>query len=279
MGISPNCAAVFYRLRGFYSFLGQCGEYPLGSIVSLEICRATAAKHATGIAQVRQAVWPDDDTADSSALDEAILDALQDSNRVTYVAVEDDRVVGFADGFLTISAEGVPRWEVDLLAVHPEFRERKIGQKLVTASVEAGQEMGAKQGRALVQFENYASQQTFARCGFDTDSSECILFVSSGSAANFFTPQQANDRLKTADIPPDVHLISVRTLYYRGLWLEGELSFDAFDATQAIREHYRWDIAGAVIPVTEQAAVQAARSAGYKKMDRYWWWRYDYSRQ
>jgi hypothetical protein len=47
----------------------------------LEICRAIAAKHAPGIAQVRQVVWPDDDTADSSALDRVILDGLQDSNR------------------------------------------------------------------------------------------------------------------------------------------------------------------------------------------------------
>jgi len=245
--------------------------------VPLEIYRAIAANHAPGIAQIQQVVWPNDDTSDSIALNRVIFDALQDTNRVNFVVVDESRVVGFADGFLTVSAEGRPRWEVDLLALHPDYRGLGLGARLVSASALAGREMGAQWARALIQVENKASQRAFIRRGFKPDPNDCLLYVSSGSVTNFFSPIRKGKRLAVNGIGPDSYFISVRTLYYRGLWLEGPLEFEAFDAAQAIREHYRWEMAGAVIPVNEQAAIQAARSAGYRKIDRYGWWRLDYA--
>ena len=73
--------------------------------------RATPAD-ALAIASVAAEVWPEE------VLDGAMIGRLiAETDRVTLVAELDGAVVGFVDGFVTRSASGSLRWEVDLLAV------------------------------------------------------------------------------------------------------------------------------------------------------------------
>ena len=67
----------------------------------LEIRQAMAGD-APGIAQVKQAVWPHDDTADLLTLNRVILQALSASNRVTFVSVA--RLTAIAGGAWIINS-------------------------------------------------------------------------------------------------------------------------------------------------------------------------------
>jgi GNAT superfamily N-acetyltransferase len=93
-----------------------------------EIRRATAAD-APAISSVKAAVWPGD-AVDSGR----IARVIASESHATHVAVCNGAVVGFVDGFPTISCDGLCRWEVDLLAVRPDFRGQGIGVQLIAAS-------------------------------------------------------------------------------------------------------------------------------------------------
>ncbi len=223
------------------------------------IRRATAVD-APAISRVRAAVWPGEPTdADR------VAQALALPGRATLVAAdgESGAVVAFVDGFLTRSAQGTPRWELDLLATHPAHRGRGIGAALVAACTAAGQRHGAPLARALVQVDNTASQRTFARCGYAAQPSPCALLVATdGQAAQGGPPP-----------PPDLHLIRVVTLSYRGLWLEGALTPASFAAAQAALHRDGLDVAGAVIPLDRAEALRAAQEAGFTCRGVYRWWR------
>jgi hypothetical protein len=75
------------------------------------------------------------------------------------------------------------------------------------------------------------------------------------------------------DLPASSFLIPVTTFNYRGLWLEGTLDYDAFTCASAIRSQYKLDVAGAVIPASQEKAITAAQQAGYVFVGDYQWWR------
>jgi ribosomal protein S18 acetylase RimI-like enzyme len=85
---------------------------------------------------------------------------LTKPERITYVAESQGHVVAFVDAFLTLSAVGVRHWEVDLLAVHPDFQRRGFACQLIDIITSSGQDMGAVLTRALVHVDNQASQAT-----------------------------------------------------------------------------------------------------------------------
>ena len=72
---------------------------------------------------------------------ERIARVSLESNHVTLIeTASDESLIGFVDAFSTISQEGILRWEVDLLGVHPDYRGKKIAQGLIRAVVTAGQQ-------------------------------------------------------------------------------------------------------------------------------------------
>ena len=186
---------------------------------------------APEIARLIKTLWSDDNP-DPAWIARVSLE----SNHVTLLELADDgRLIGFVDGFTTVARDGILRWEIDLLGVHPDQRGRGIAQNLVRASVKAGQQAGASITRALVRIDNRAAQTTFERCGFTTDETIRHLYISD---------HDLNDR---APVPPAAHLISVSTLTYSGIWVEGDLLPEALRAAQAIRTRYRWDVAGVIL--------------------------------
>lgn len=210
---------------------------------------------AQEIAAVKLAVWPEEHTSIA-----AIGEAIADANHVTHVAVCDGQIAGFVDGFITTTMDGHMRWEVDLLAVHLDWRGQGIGKSLVRASVEAGCDSGATTARAFIQINNRSSQGVFSHWGFYTDETVLGLYISKADIST------------DVSLPVATHALMVKTFNYRGLWLEGELSRDSFFAGQVIRTQQRLDIVGAVIPLENVQCTQTALDAAYSQVEQYHKW-------
>jgi ribosomal protein S18 acetylase RimI-like enzyme len=81
-----------------------------------------------------------------------------------WLAIAGDRVVGFVIAFPTHSLSG-GRWEIDVLAVHPDCSRRGLGTRLIRTAAAHG--VGtARWARAVVATDNPASARAFTRAGF-----------------------------------------------------------------------------------------------------------------
>lgn len=221
----------------------------------IKIKPATPAD-APGIAAVKSRVWPAE-TADPARISTAITDPAH----AAFVAVDGETVVGFADGFSTRSREGQNRWEVDLLAVDPDYQGRKLGFRLVEACTLAGRERGAILARGLIHIENIASQKTFARYGYTVDETICNLRVCTEATPSPVAP------------PDGLHLLVVNTFGYRGLWLEGDLSEAGFIAAKSTLCAGQHDVAGAIIPAAQTEINAIAEEQGFEPVGTYQWWK------
>lgn len=215
--------------------------------------RDATASDAAAIAAVIQAVWPDD-TVDARRIANLLSDG---SGHATPVALDGERVIGFVDGFMTTSAAGVRRWEVDLLAVDAAYRGQGVARRLIAASVEHGQTRGATLARGLIHVENAASERAFVAAGFALLPDERRLYVSDGAANGAGVVDAA------------AHIIPVRTFTYGGVWLEASHTHAAFRLALAARRAYHADIAGAVI---SPADAPTAEACGYTLVGAYRWW-------
>jgi GNAT superfamily N-acetyltransferase len=212
---------------------------------------------AAGIGKTVSLIWPT-----STISLERIRNVLNDEAHVTTVSIIDGAVVGFADGFLTTSHEGAKRWELDLLAVQPDFQRRGIASTLIAANTHAGQLRGAEMARGLVAVTNIGSQRSFARCGYVTDEVICELLVASESEQS------------TGDVKTDqgFDFIRVNTINYSGLWIEGQRTHDQL--ANAIRQiaYSQYNLVGMVVPIEETRIIQDGFSLGFESVGRYQWW-------
>src|SRR5687768_8493449 len=94
--------------------------------------RPATPDDAPTIARLKQEVWPDD-TADPVE----IASAIQHPDHASHIAFIEKEPAGFIDGFTTTAANGVLRWEVDMLAVIPACRGQGIGTQLINANTKA----------------------------------------------------------------------------------------------------------------------------------------------
>lgn len=221
----------------------------------MDIRRANL-EDASLIAALKSLVWQND--PGNPAL---IGSALTDASHASSLAVVDGQVVGFIDGFLTHSMEGELRWEVDLLAVHPDYRGIGLATALVQANVEDGVRRGAVFARSLIQVNNVASQRAFIRRNFQPDETICNLHVCA---------QGSGDQSEPSERP---FLVKVQTFSYRGLWMESAFYEDSFAWALAKRLAEGWDIVGAVIPVEQAMWNRAAQVSGFTLVSIYQWWR------
>ena len=77
------------------------------------------AAHIPEIADLKKAVWPHE-----AADPDLISAALNTPSHQAFIAKIDGQPAGFVSCFVTSSHEGDARWEIDLIAVHPDFRRR-----------------------------------------------------------------------------------------------------------------------------------------------------------
>ncbi len=194
-----------------------------------------------------------DDNPNAARIARVILE----TTRATLVETDEGgALIGFVDAFMTVTAEGAPRWEVDLLGVHPQHRGRGTAQRLIRAAVQAGEAAGAPLMRAIVKEDNAPSLAAFRRCGFAPAEQVRDLYVS-GQAVDDIVP-----------VPAGAYFISVCTLTYNGIWLEGDQSLAALRCAQAIRTKYGWDIAGALAPVNSETLADFALVGQYLHLRR-----------
>ena len=199
-----------------------------------------------------RAAWTDD-TVDTRRVASLISAGV---GRVTCLALDAARVVGFADGFVTVAQDGLTRWEVDLLAVDAAYRGQGIARRLIAASAQQGTALGASVARGLIHIDNTASEHAFGAAGFTPQPGERLLFVSGADP-------------ESAAHDPAAFIIPVETFGYSGVWLEGSRSRDAFMAALAARSAGALDIAGSVI--TPEHA-QTAQACGLELVGTYRWW-------
>lgn len=96
---------------------------------------------------------------------ERIARLLMAGEQRAWVAEVDGSVAGFVAAFptRTLQAES---WEVDLLAVHPQYQRQGIGTALIKQAVRGAAGSGAAQARAVVTVKNHASRRAFEAAGF-----------------------------------------------------------------------------------------------------------------
>lgn len=217
--------------------------------------RSAVAADAGAIGALKSRVWPRE-----SVNSFRIQEALSHPGHAALTAWCDADLAGFVDGFLTRSAAGLPRWEVDLLAVAPEHQGRGLGTRLVTASLQSGGEMGARVARGLVRLDNLASQRVFEHCGFSLCPQHLVLYVLGGFDGS------------CPDGPVEGHWVQVQTFGYSGLWLEERFTETALKMAAGACRARGLDQAGALIPAEDGAALQAARRLGCTLVGEYQWW-------
>lgn len=217
--------------------------------------RRAREEDARCVAQLKQLAWPEEAVSEAR-----IAEVLASPHHAVFVADAAGTLAGFVDGFSTLSAAGILRWEVDLLAVHPAWRGRQLGQALVEACLAFGEQLGAHFSRALIQVENAASQVTFERCGFECDPQVLRLFVAR------CVPGQA------AAPGPDGYLV-VNTMQYRGIWLEEDRSPDACAQAEKACQHAGLDLAGVLVNPSDLVDNGEMENLGFKRIDDYHWWR------
>ena len=157
---------------------------------------------AQAIHRILQETW------DESLRFDVFADHISSPEHQLFVAVEAGEVVGFLSAFLV--SNPTPRWEIDLIVVHPKSQGKGIGTSLIQEALTYGSHLGIRWATASIRIDNYASQRAFAKVGWTTDAQVRSLLLWNPLAFRFGT-----------NIPETVHLIPVDTLTYRGLWIEG----------------------------------------------------------
>jgi ribosomal protein S18 acetylase RimI-like enzyme len=92
-----------------------------------------------------------------------------------WLAMAGDSVAGFVIAFATGSLQG-RRWEIDLLAVLPEWRGWGLATRLIRAAAAHGAQL-AHQARSVVAAGNGASAHAFAHAGFRLQPETCKLLI------------------------------------------------------------------------------------------------------
>ena len=215
--------------------------------------RRTTQNDAQAIATVIQLSLGDDVKANH------IQGVMSDNDHASFVALGDEQVIGFVDGFVTIAQDGTRRWELDLLGVHPDFRGLGAGQKLIETFTAAGKSYGATLARALVAVSNKPMHDAMTRTGYQRQAPEYQLLVSSANG-------------KEAQLPDNAHQIPVKTFTYRGIWLEGEITSQVIQYANTIRQNYNWDVIGAVIATNDQETLDIVYAAEFQLIGKFNWW-------
>ncbi|MFQ3568682.1 MAG: GNAT family N-acetyltransferase [Aggregatilineales bacterium] len=215
--------------------------------------RLATAFDAAEIAQLLQDVWP------HHTVDEAQIARVIPQHEACLIAL-DRRIVGLCDAFITASSEGIPRWEIDLLAVHPSARRQGIASRLLERSLHIGGDQGCAQARALVRVMNTSAERVFFKAGL----------CSQLQTFNLMTASPFDHRACNA--PRHAYFLPVNTLLYSGIWIEGVISRAALRYARALL--FRWGLSavGALLPVDDGLLLAVAHAEGYELIGEYRWW-------
>jgi ribosomal protein S18 acetylase RimI-like enzyme len=206
------------------------------------------------IIALKSTVWPQE-----SASNRDVSAVLDHPTHQVFIAEENNRLTGFVDGFTTIDASGRHRWEVDLLAVHPEHRRKGVAQALVTACTQLTHDYPSDYARALIALNNPGSKKTFQSCAY-----ECIDPVHELLVTGF--KKEIYYELATHFFP-----VAVQTLSYHGFWLE--MNPSKLETSQKLPEKSLKDaVLGVVLDKGEKQMAVKLREMGFNLVGQYQWW-------
>ena len=202
----------------------------------------------------------DDSLRDNIACDQ-IRRILNLNHNYTYVATVSGQVVGFVDNFITTSASGELRLELDLLAVDPNARSLGAGSALIGQSIALARELNLISVRALVAVSNRAMQRLSASCGFSRSSENYQLFVSAPGMGSC-----------ERQVSEGAHLIVVDTLSYRGIWIEGSVNREAIASAYSLGRQCGCETVGAVVKSRDADANTLLSDLGFNLVGVFNWW-------
>jgi ribosomal protein S18 acetylase RimI-like enzyme len=151
---------------------------------------------AQGILAVERATF-DESPYSAQQVQAMLIDGPQHA----WLAFGGGEVIGFAIAFGTGSLSG-PRWELDLLAVHPRWQGRGLAARLIQAAATGGCGI-ASQARAVIATDNSASLHAFSRAGFQPAPETCMLLIYRPKAAGLRPTPVAAVRVREAANPAD----------------------------------------------------------------------------
>jgi ribosomal protein S18 acetylase RimI-like enzyme len=237
---------------------------------------------------------------------EEVQAMLSDGAQRAWLALGGDSVAGFVVAFPTTGLQG-RCWEVDLLAVLPEWRGRGLATRLIRAACAEGKRV-AQRARAAVATDNGASIRAFTRAGFrvGAETNKLLIYRTGGLAAHASTVRdvtihRAASVAEAADWPPErpadqngpgptlllaeqdgqpagyAELIEVETLLYRGVWIESiqAQSRSVYEAlvheaaNQAITAGL--DEIGALVPDRDWPLQDSLVARGFRSLGDFYW--------
>lgn len=94
---------------------------------------------------------------------EAFYNEMTKNQFAYYIVIEDqEKVVGYC-GVWVVLDEG----HITNIAILPEYRGRKLGEKLMTKIMNLGRELGANKLTLEVRKTNYVAQKLYKKLGFE----------------------------------------------------------------------------------------------------------------
>lgn len=187
-----------------------------------------------------------------------------DSHNFTYIAESEGKIVGFVDNFLTVSHDTKLRLELDLLGIHPDYRGQGIGRKLIKTSIDLSKNLRVSLIRALVASSNTVMQHTCQSLDFSKQPHDILLYVKQPANSTGTVPQSSSG-----------HLISVQTLTYSGVWIEGEVSPEAIERANTLACHIGGITVGTLIDVSDVRQRALLKDFGFEEIAQYNWWSMD----
>ncbi len=217
---------------------------------------------------------------------------LTDGPQRAWLALAGEQVVGFVTAFVTYRRRKSPCWEIDLLAVHPDWQGQGLARRLIRAAAAHGATV-AYRARALVADDNGASARAFLRVGFRRSEEAYRLLIFRTDKQPLPPPQAPGVRIRAEEEPQqgrtmlyaakgerptgEVELLQVETLLYRGLWLESwqaEIPETAAALVRAALERAAvagLEEVGAVIPEENRLWQETLLTAGFRSLGRFHW--------
>jgi ribosomal protein S18 acetylase RimI-like enzyme len=232
---------------------------------------------------------------------------LTDGPQRIWLALAEDSVVGFAAAFLTGRVDGAS-WEIDLLAVHPDWEGRGLATRLIRLATIFGADL-APRARAVVATDNLASLRAFRHAGFRPlpGSFNLLIYRSPGGLSTYplanggvtiheaGSPGEAAawlaDALPAHDVPGltlllaeqggqpvgYAELVEAQTILYHGLWIESLTALAQRVRQALVQRAVRQaqaaglDEIGAMVSQDNWPLQQALLAAGFRSLGDFRW--------
>lgn len=228
---------------------------------------------------------------------------LTEGPQHAWLAVAASEVIGFVVAFPTFGWQN-RRWEIDLLAVRPDWTGQGLATRLIRAAAAAGAAV-AHWARAVTAVDNRASLRAFQRAGFRPSAEPCSLLLWRPPGLNPLsraTPGVTIQRTFSAmrlqgtgdDTPKGpsaflllaehhgrpagyAELIPVQTILYRGIWIEAVDASSPLVRTALLRETVELAMAadldeiGMMVPRSDHALQETLLTAGFRSLGGFYW--------